>query len=231
MPRPRPPVDAEGYSRAVFHKRANYDGWARPEVIDPTGRQHPHKYVVRFAYYKSDGAEPGWHVSWNDNSECWMDDHEVEDDHEAMRVFAERAVDSAMAAQAARQAKYAEEALLRARLAKRLKNKEAAQAKTAAELEAEKREEEGRGRSGAERHPHSLRRGRPARIKFISSSTDRRREVRAAEECAAGQSGDHESWGGARLRREGEGTSIPRYGAPGPDGAHAFWGSVTCSGR
>ncbi len=31
MPRPRPPVDAEGYSRAVFHKRANYDGWARPE--------------------------------------------------------------------------------------------------------------------------------------------------------------------------------------------------------
>ena len=102
MPRPRPPVDAEGYSRAVFHKRANYDGWARPEVIDPTGTQHPHKYVVRFAYYKSDGAEPGWHVSWNDNSECWMDDHEVEDDHEAMRVFAERAVDGAMAAQAAR---------------------------------------------------------------------------------------------------------------------------------
>ena len=70
MPRPRPPVDAEGYSRAVFHKRANYDGWARPEVVDPTGTQHPHKYVVRFAYYKSDGAEPGWHVGWNDNSEC-----------------------------------------------------------------------------------------------------------------------------------------------------------------
>ena len=63
MPRPRPPVDAEGYSRAVFHKRANYDGWARPEVVDPTGRQHPHKYVVRFAYYKSDGAEPGWQAS------------------------------------------------------------------------------------------------------------------------------------------------------------------------
>ena len=40
MPRPRPPVDAEGYSRAVFHKRANYDGWARPEVVDPTGTQH-----------------------------------------------------------------------------------------------------------------------------------------------------------------------------------------------
>ena len=151
MPRPRPPVDAEGYSRAVFHKRANYDGWARPEVVDPTGTQHPHKYVVRFAYYKSDGAEPGWHVSWNDNSECWMDDHEVEDDHEAMRVFAERAVDGAMAAQAARTAKYAEEALLRARLAKRLKNKEAAQAKTAAELEAEKerrKAEEEAARSG-----------------------------------------------------------------------------------
>ena len=138
MPRPRPPVDAAGYSRAVFHKRANYDGWARPEVVDPTGRQHPLKYVVRFAYYKSDGAEPGWHVGWNDNTECWMDDHEVEDDPEAMRVFAERAVDGAMAAQAARTAKYAEEALLRARLAKRLKNKEAAQAKTAAELEAER---------------------------------------------------------------------------------------------
>ena len=29
MPRPRPPVDAEGYSRAVFHKRANYDGGGR----------------------------------------------------------------------------------------------------------------------------------------------------------------------------------------------------------
>ena len=62
-----------------------------------------------------------------------------------------RAVDGAMAAQAARQAKYAEEALLRARLAKRLKNKEAAQAKTAAELEAEKerrKAEEEAARSG-----------------------------------------------------------------------------------
>ena len=153
MPRPRPPVDAAGYSRAVFHKRANYDGWARPEVVDPTGRQHPLKYVVRFAYYKSDGAEPGWHVGWNDNTECWMDDHEVEDDPEAMRVFAERAVDGAMAAQAARTAKYAEEALLRARLAKRLKNKEAAQAKTAAELEAER---ERRWRRGGRRESERM---------------------------------------------------------------------------
>ena len=138
MPRPRPPVDAEGYSRAVFHKRANYDGWRGPRSSIRPARSTRTSIVVRFAYYKSDGAEPGWHVSWNDNSECWMDDHEVEDDREAMRVFAERAVDGAVAAQAARQAKYAEEALLRARLAKRL-NKEAAQAKTAAELEAEKR--------------------------------------------------------------------------------------------
>ena len=184
MPRPRPPVDAAGYSRAVFHKRANYDGWARPEVIDPAGTQHPHKYVVRFAYYKDGGAEPGWHVGWNDNTECWMDDHEVEDDVEAMRVFAERAVDGAMAAQAARQAKYAEEALLRARLAKRLKNKEAAQAKDRRGARSRKREEEGRGGSGAVRHPHSLRRGRPARVIFFSSGAHRRREVRAAEKCA-----------------------------------------------
>lgn len=63
MPRPRPPVDAEGNCKCVFHKRANYDGWARPEVVDPNGVQHPSKYVVRFAYWKREGAEKGWHVS------------------------------------------------------------------------------------------------------------------------------------------------------------------------
>ena len=80
-----------------------------------------------------------------------MDDHEVEDDHEAMRVFAERAVDGAMAAQA-RTAKYAEEALLRARLAKAPQEQGGRlEAKTAAELEAERerrKAEEEAARSG-----------------------------------------------------------------------------------
>jgi hypothetical protein len=134
MPRPRPPVDAEGNCKCVFHKRANYDGWARPEVVDPNGVQHPSKYVVRFAYWKREGAEKGWHVSWNDNSECWMGDDEVEDDLEAMRLLAKRAVDAAQAAEAARRATYEAERLAQAAREKRLRERGVVQAKTAAEL-------------------------------------------------------------------------------------------------
>ena len=52
------------------------------EVVDPTGTQHLHKRWVRLL---QETRQAGLARELNDNSECWMDDHEVEDDHEAMR--------------------------------------------------------------------------------------------------------------------------------------------------